>query len=85
MAKRFNYYHDPACGYSHGNFFVLDAGVCEAGDEKQEERKVSTISLPGCFPDPDDQAKLVAELRRIECDRRFAQRLRQLQQRKWAA
>jgi hypothetical protein len=85
MAKRFNYYHDPACGYAHGNFFVLDAGLCEAGGKKEEEKEVSTTSLPGCFPDPDDQAKLLAELRRIECDRRFAQRLRQLQQQKWAA
>jgi hypothetical protein len=85
MDKQHNYFHDAARGYAHGNFFVLDAGVCEAVEEKQEEKNVSTISLPGCFPDPDDQAKLVAELRRIECDRRFAQRLRQLQQQKWAA
>jgi hypothetical protein len=86
LFKERNYYHDPSCGYAHGNFYVLHPEVQEegtGGGGKEEE--VSTISLPGHFGAPQGVEVLVLELRVLECHRRFAQRLRQLSEQKWAA
>jgi hypothetical protein len=85
MSLRHKYYHDEMRGYSHGNFYVLDPGVTEPGPEEEGEKEVSIISLPGRFECLDDHGLLVLELRCLQCDWRFGNRLRQFLNQKTAA
>ncbi len=82
---RHKYYHDPATGYRHGNFFVLSPLVTkDQGKEKEEE--VSTISLPPSFfvAGTMTTARLLL-IRCQACDERFGRRFRNLFEQKRAA
>jgi hypothetical protein len=84
LILRHKYYHDPATGYRHGNFFVLSPLVTK-GQEEEKEEEVSTISLPPSFrcKDEDDLELLCVRCR--WCEIRFGRRIGQLFQQKLAA
>ena len=44
MILRHKYYHDPASGYRHGNFFVLSPGVTKDQEEKKERKSLLYLS-----------------------------------------
>jgi hypothetical protein len=81
---RHNYYHDPATGYGHGNFYVLSPAVTK-DQEEQKKEEVSTISLPPSFLCHDDDDLELLEVRCRWCEKRFGQRLGQLFEKKRAA
>jgi hypothetical protein len=81
---RHNYYHDPASGYSHGNFYVLSPAVTN-DQEEQKEEAVSTISLPPSFFSHDNDDLELLDVRCRWCEIRFGQRLGQLVEKKRAA
>jgi hypothetical protein len=83
LLKQKNYFSDKATGYRHGNFYICGAGV------RFEEEAVPHTSHPVsiCYlslnvtpltSDSDDWLDLVMERRRLACDRRYRERLRQL-------
>jgi hypothetical protein len=83
-----NSYQDKATGYRHGNFYVCGLAVTfehevEAGQvistTHPTHRIYSYPSLyvePGCFTE-DDWLDLIMESRRLACDQRYRERLRQ--------
>jgi hypothetical protein len=81
---RHRYYHDPATGYGHGDFYVLSPAVTK-DQEDQKEEEVSTISLPPSFFCHDDDDLELLEVRCLWCEKRFGQRLGQLFENKRAA
>ncbi len=84
LILRHKYYHDPATGYRHGNFFVLSPLVTkDQGEEGQGE--VSTISLPPSFRCQDDDDLELLSVRCQLCDLRFGRRIGQLFEQKLAA
>jgi hypothetical protein len=84
LLLRHKYYHDPATGYRHGNFFVLSPLVTKDEEEKKE-RNVSTISLPPSFFCHDDEDLELLSVRCLWCDLRFGKRLARLFEGKLAA
>jgi hypothetical protein len=84
LILRHKYYHDPASGYRHGNFYVLSPLVTE-DRRKEEEKDVSIISLPPSFHCHDDDDLELLYLRCQWCDVRFAKRLALLFEQKRAA
>ncbi len=84
LILRHKYYHDPATGYRHGNFYVLSPLVTK-DQEEQKEEEVSTISLPPSFFCHDDDDLELLDVRCRWCEKRFGQRLGQRIQQKLAA
>ncbi len=88
LVKKYNYFMDRATGYRHGNFYVCGWAVTfahevEAGQvfaaTQHTHRIYSDLSLdiePECFTG-DDWLELVMESRRLACDQRYQERLRQ--------
>jgi hypothetical protein len=81
---RHKYYHDPVSGYGHGNYYVLSPGVTK-DQEKEEEKEVSTISVPPSFHCHDDDDLELLYLRCQWCEIRFGKRLARLFEQKLAA
>jgi hypothetical protein len=81
---RHKYYHDPATGYRHGNFFVLSPLVTK-DQEEEREGEVSTISLPPSFRCQDEDDLELLFVRCQWCEIRFGRRIGQLFQQKLAA
>jgi hypothetical protein len=82
LFKRKNYYSDPSTGYRHGNFYVCGPGVRfkEEGTHPHTSVSISYLSLKTTTLDwrSDDWPDLLMESRRLACDRRYGERLRQL-------
>ncbi len=83
LVKQKNYFCDQATGYRHGNFYVCGAGV-RFGEEAVPHTP-HTVSI--CYLSVDiapvdatseDWLDFVMESRRLACDRRYRERLRQL-------
>jgi hypothetical protein len=82
LLKQKNYYSDPDTGYRHGNFYVCGPGV-----RFEESGPHNTHNVSICYPSlgvtplystGDDWLDFVMEGRRLACDRRYRERLRQL-------
>ena len=88
LVKKFNYFHDKATGYRHGNFYVCGLEVMfqhevEASQVFAETQHTTCIySYPSlcdedaAFP-TEEWLELVMESRRLACDERYRERLRQ--------
>jgi hypothetical protein len=81
---RHRYYHDPASGYSHGDFYVLSPLVTK-DQETEEQEEVSTVSLPPSFRCQDEEDLELLSVRCQWCEIRFRRRIGQLFQQKLAA
>jgi hypothetical protein len=82
LLKRKNYFSDPDTGYRHGNFYICGAGVRfeEPGPHTHTHVSISYLSVvfsPVDATSPD-WLDFVMEDRRLACDRRYRERLRQL-------
>jgi hypothetical protein len=82
LYKQKNYYNDPATGYRHGNFYICGLGVRfeEAGSHNTPPVSISYLSFeeePVTISD-EDMLDLLMERRRLDCDSRHRERLRQL-------
>jgi hypothetical protein len=82
LLKQKNYFSDKATGYRHGNFYICGPGVRfdELGPHTHTPVSISYLSvvfspLDSTSPDWLD---FVMEDRRLACDRRYRERLRQL-------
>ena len=84
LILRHKYYHDPATGYRHGNFYVLSPLVTK-DEEEQKKEEVSTISLPPSFRCHDEEDLELLVVRCQWCEIRFGRRIGQLFQQKLAA
>jgi hypothetical protein len=82
LLKQKNYFSDPDSGYRHGNFYVCGPRV-----RFEESGPHNTHNVSICYPSPgviplystaDDWLEFVMEGRRLACDRRYRERLRQL-------
>ena len=82
LLKQKNYYSNPDSGYRHGNFYICGAGV-----RFEESGPHNTHNVSICYPSlgvtplystADDWLDFVMEGRRLACDRRYRERLRQL-------
>jgi hypothetical protein len=82
LVKQKNYYHDPATGYRHGNFYICGAGVRFEGVGSHNTHPVSICYLSLQEDDVTvssaDWLDLLIERRRLDCDSRYRERLRQL-------
>jgi hypothetical protein len=83
LLKQKSYFSDTATGYRHGNFYVCGAGV--RFEEESVPHTPHTVSI--CYlslttspvdSTSDDWLDFVMEARRLACDRRYRERLRQL-------
>jgi hypothetical protein len=82
LLKQKNYFSDPDSGYRHGNFYICGPGVRFEEPGPHTPHTVS-ISYPSVAVTPldftaDDWLDFVMEARRLACDRRYRERLRQL-------
>jgi hypothetical protein len=82
LLKQKNYFSDPDTGYRHGNFYICGPGVRfeESGPHTHTHVSICYLSL-GVTPldsTSDDWLDFVMEDRRLACDRRYRERLRQL-------
>jgi hypothetical protein len=82
LLKQKNYFSDNATGYRHGNFYICGPGVRFAEPGPHTPQPVS-ISYPSVAFAPvdatsDDWLDFVMEGRRLACDWRYRERLRQL-------
>jgi hypothetical protein len=82
--KQKNYFNDPDTGYRHGNFYICGAGVRFA-EESVPPHNTHTVSICYLSVDvspvdstSDDWLDFVMEARRLQCDQRYGERLRQL-------
>jgi hypothetical protein len=77
-----NYFSDPESGYRHGNFYICGAGVRfeESGPHNTHTVSICYLSLrvSPLYSTGDDWLDFVMEGRRLACDRRYRERLRQL-------
>jgi hypothetical protein len=82
LFKQKNYFSDPDSGYRHGNFYICGPGVRfeEPGPHNTHTVSISYPSVDVTPPDftTDDWLDFVMEGRRLACDRRYRERLRQL-------
>jgi hypothetical protein len=82
LLKQKNYFSDPDTGYRHGNFYVCGPGVRfeESGPHTTHTVSIHYLSMAVTPLDPtgDDWLDFVMEARRLACDRRYRERLRQL-------
>jgi hypothetical protein len=88
LVKKYNYYQDKATGYRHGNFYICGLAVTFEHDVEAAQVFAAThttlciyydLSLyvePECFCS-DDWLDLVMESRRLACDERYRERVRQ--------
>jgi hypothetical protein len=85
LLKEKNYFSDKSTGYRHGNFYICGAGVRfeESGPHTHTPVSISYLSLAVTPLDStsDDWLDFVMESRRLTCDRRYRERLRQLNMR----
>jgi hypothetical protein len=85
LLKQKNYFSDPDSGYRHGNFYICGPGVRFEESGPHNTQPVSTCYLSlGVTPvdaASDDWLGFVMESRRLACDRRYRERLRQLNMR----
>jgi hypothetical protein len=88
LVKKYNYFQDKATGYRHGNFYICGLAVTfqhevEAGQIFAATHHTHCIyydlSLSGedVTVNDDDWLDLVMESRRLACDERYRERLRQ--------
>jgi hypothetical protein len=82
LLKQKNYFSDPDTGYRHGNFYICGAGV---RFEDLNSHNTHTVSISYLSVDvapldstSDDWLDFVMEGRRMACDKRYRERLRQL-------
>ena len=82
LLKQKNYYSDPDSGYRHGNFYICGPGVWfeESGTHTTRTVSICDLSLEVSPVDAtsDDWLDFLMESRRLACDRRYRERLRQL-------
>ena len=82
LFKQKNYYSDPETGYRHGNFYICGSGVRfeESGPHTPHTVSICYLSLEVTPFDATshDWLDFVMEGRRLVCDRRYRERLRQL-------
>ena len=82
LIKRKNYFWDQTTGYRHGNFYICGAGVRFEESELHNTHPVSIDYLSFDTSPIDttshDWLDFVMEVRRLGCDQRYRERLRQL-------
>jgi hypothetical protein len=82
LLKQKNYFSDPDTGYRHGNFYICGPGVRFEEPVPHTPHTVSISYLSVVFSPvdstSDDWLDFVMEDRRLACDRRYRERLRQL-------
>jgi hypothetical protein len=82
LLKEKNYFSDKATGYRHGNFYICGPGVRfeESGPHTPHTVSISYLSVAVTPVDATggDWLDFVMEGRRWACDRRYRERLRQL-------
>ena len=82
LLKEKNYFSDKATGYRHGNFYICGPGVrfAEPGPHTPHTVSISHLSVAFAPVDAtsDDWLDFVMEDRRLACDQRYRERLRQL-------
>ncbi len=82
LLKQKNYFSDTATGYRHGNFYICGPGVRfeESAPHTPHPVSISYLSLEVSPVDStsDDWLDFVMEGRRLACDKRYRERLRQL-------
>ncbi len=82
LLKQKNYFSDPDTGYRHGNFYICGPGVRfeESVPHTTHNVSICYLSLEVMPVDStsDDWLDFVMEDRRLACDRRYRERLRQL-------
>ena len=82
LLKQKNYFSDKATGYRHGTFYICGPGVRfeESAPHTPHPVSISYLSLEVSPVDStsDDWLDFVMEGRRLACDRRYRERLRQL-------
>jgi hypothetical protein len=83
LLKQKNYFNDPDSGYRHGNFYICGSDV--RFEEESVPHNTHTVSICYLSVDvspvdstSDDWLDFVMEGRRLDCDRRYGERLRQL-------
>jgi hypothetical protein len=85
LLKEKNYFSDKATGYRHGNFYICGPGVSFEEPEPHTHTPVSisylSVSVTPVNATSDDWLDFVMESRRLACDRRYRERLRQLNMR----
>jgi hypothetical protein len=85
LLKRKNYYSDPDTGYRHGNYYICGPGVRFAESAPPPPPPVSicylSLAVAPVDASSDDWLDFVMESRRLACDRRYRERLRQLNMR----
>jgi hypothetical protein len=83
LVKQKNYFKDPNSNYRHGNFYICGSGV--RFEQEAVSHTTHTVSI--CYlsleetsieSDSEDWLDLVMESRRLTCDSRYWERLRQL-------
>jgi len=82
MIKQKNYFADKETGYRHGNFYICAAGIRFDEDVSHTPHTVSmlylSLNVAPVNSSSDDWVDLVMEGRRLACERRYRERLRQL-------
>jgi hypothetical protein len=85
LLKQRNYFSDPATGYRHGNFYICGPGVRFEEFVPHTTHTVSicylSVAVTPVDATSDDWLDFVMEGRRLGCDRRYRERLRQLNRR----
>jgi hypothetical protein len=85
LLKQKNYFNDTATGYRHGNFYICGPEVRfeESGPHTTHTVSISYLSVAVTPLDStcDDWLDFVMEGRRLACDQRYRERLRQLNMR----
>jgi hypothetical protein len=88
LVKQYNYYRDKATGYRHGNFYVCGVAVTFEHEEEAAELFAATphthciYSHLSLYQEPpgssnDDWLDLIMENRRLACEGRYRERVRQ--------
>jgi hypothetical protein len=85
LLKQKNYFSDKATGIRHGNFYICGPGVRFEELNPHTPHPVSivylSVDVTPVAPTSDDRLDFVLESRRLACDRRYRERLRQLNMR----
>jgi hypothetical protein len=82
LLKQKNYYSDKATGYRHGNFYVCGPGVRFEEEASHNTHPASicylSLDVSPLISSSEDWLDFVMEARRLACDQRYRERLRQL-------
>jgi hypothetical protein len=82
LLKQKNYFSDPNTGYRHGNFYICGPGVRFEEEAPHNTHPVSicylSLAVTPVDATSDDWLDFVMEGRRLACDKRYRDRLRQL-------